>query len=192
LDGVDADREIVAGDAHPLGVAAEAIARLNRLYGPGPDGDRFLLLHRRRVFNASENVWMGWERKRGKLHELNRLLRGALDTTFVAVAGQAPRVPDNVRFVITLDADTRLPRDAARRMVGKMAHPVNRPQFSQREQRVIAGYAIMQPRVTPALPLGREGSAYQRVSSGPAGIDPYAAAISDVYQDLFGEGYLHW
>ncbi|GAB1715768.1 MAG: glycosyltransferase 36 [Nitrobacter sp.] len=187
-DGVDADREIVEGDAHPLGVAAEAIARLNRLYGPGPDGDRFLLLHRRRVFNASENVWMGWERKRGKLHELNRLLRGALDTTFVAVAGQAPRVPDNVRFVITLDADTRLPRDAARRMVGKMAHPVNRPQFSQREQRVIAGYAIMQPRVTPALPLGREGSAYQRVSSGPAGIDPYAAAISDVYQDLFGEG----
>jgi cyclic beta-1,2-glucan synthetase len=113
-DGVDADREIVEGDAHPLGVAAEAIARLNRLYGPGPDGDRFLLLHRRRVFNASENVWMGWERKRGKLHELNRLLRGALDTTFVAVAGQAPRVPDNVRFVITLDADTKLPRDAAR------------------------------------------------------------------------------
>ncbi|WP_425905627.1 GH36-type glycosyl hydrolase domain-containing protein [Nitrobacter sp. TKz-YC02] len=187
-DGVDADREIVASDAHPLGVAAEAIARLNRHYGPGPDGDRFLLLHRRRVFNARENVWMGWERKRGKLHELNRLLRGAPDTTFVAVAGKAPRVPDNVRFVITLDADTRLPRDAARRLVGKMAHPVNRPQFSERERRVISGYAIIQPRVTPALPLGREGSVYQRVSSGPAGIDPYAAAISDVYQDLFGEG----
>jgi cyclic beta-1,2-glucan synthetase len=110
----------------------------------------------------------------------------------VAVAGQAPHVPDNVRFVITLDADTKLPRDAARRLVGKMAHPVNRPQFSEREQRVVGGYAIIQPRVMPALPLGREGSAYQRVSSGPAGIDPYAAAISDVYQDLFGEGYLHW
>jgi len=187
-DGLDADREIVENDAHLLTVAAQAIARLNRRYGPGPGGDRFLLLHRRRLFNEGENTWMGWERKRGKLHELNRLLRGAADTSFVAVEGRAPQVPDGVRFVITLDADTRLPRDAARRLVGKMAHPLNRPRFDENLRRVTSGYAILQPRVTPALPLGSEGSVYQIVSSGPAGIDPYAAAISDVYQDLFGEG----
>lgn len=186
-DGVDADRETVEDDARLIAVTAQAIARLNRIYGPGPEGDRFLLLHRRRLFNKGENKWMGWERKRGKLHELNRLLRGASDTSFVAVEGKAPQVPDGVRFVITLDADTRLPRDAARRLVGKMAHPLNRPGFSKGAQ-ITSGYAILQPRVTPALPLDQEGSVYQRVSSGPAGIDPYAAAISDVYQDLFGEG----
>jgi len=131
---------------------------------------------------------MGWERKRGKLHELNRLLRGATNTTFVPVAGRAPRVPAGVRYVVTLDADTRLPRDAALRLIGKMAHPLNRPKFSEVEQRVVNGYAILQPRVTPSLPVGREGSLYQRVASGPGGMDPYAAAVSDVYQDLFGEG----
>ncbi|HSS65325.1 MAG TPA: glycosyl transferase, partial [Gammaproteobacteria bacterium] len=187
-DGVDADQEVLEGDANLLGVAAEAIGRLNRRYGPGPGGSRFLLLHRRRVFNAGENKWMGWERKRGKLHELNRLLRGATDTTFMPVAAPAQQVPADVRYVITLDADTRLPRDAALRLIGKMAHPLNRPKFSDVERRVIDGYAILQPRVTPSLPVGREGSFYQRVFSSPGGIDPYAAAVSDVYQDLFGEG----
>ncbi|CAG4892407.1 GH36-type glycosyl hydrolase domain-containing protein [Paraburkholderia gardini] len=187
-DGLDADQEVVAGDAHLLAVAADAIEALNRRYEPGPGGSRFLLLHRRRVFNASENKWMGWERKRGKLHELNRLLRGATDTTFLSIAGRAPHVPSDVRYVITLDADTRLPRDAALRLIGKMAHPLNRPKFSDVEQRVVDGYAILQPRVTPSLPVGQEGSLYQRVFSGPGGMDPYAAAVSDVYQDLFGEG----
>ncbi|MGO4333938.1 glucoamylase family protein [Labrys sp. KB_33_2] len=187
-DGLDADRQTVESDAGLIAVTAQAIAQLNRRYGPGPGGDRFLLLHRRRLFNEGESTWMGWERKRGKLHELNRLLRGASDTSFVAVEGRPPQVPDGVRFVITLDADTRLPRDAARRLVGKIAHPLNRPRFDDGERRVASGYAILQPRVTPALPLDHEGSIYQRVSSGPAGIDPYAAAISDVYQDLFGEG----
>jgi cyclic beta-1,2-glucan glucanotransferase len=187
-DGLDADQEVAANDAHLLAVAAEAIEALNRRYGPGPGGNRFLLLHRRRVFNERENTWMGWERKRGKLHELNRLLRGATDTTFMPIAGIAPQVPPDVRYVITLDADTRLPRDAALRLIGKMAHPLNRPRFSDAGQRVINGYAILQPRVTPSLPVGREGSFYQRVFSGPGGMDPYAAAVSDVYQDLFGEG----
>ena len=131
---------------------------------------------------------MGWERKRGKLHELNRLLRGATDTTFLAVGGRPPVVPSGVRYVITLDADTRLPRGAARRLVGKMAHPLNRPRLDPRTGRVVEGYAVLQPRVTPALPTGREGSLFQRVFSGPCGIDPYAFAVSDVYQDLFGEG----
>ncbi|RYY53481.1 MAG: glycosyl transferase, partial [Comamonadaceae bacterium] len=160
-----------------------AIAALNQRHGPAPGGARFVLLHRRRTFNARESVWMGWERKRGKLHELNRLLRGATDTSYVACT-----VPQGVRYVLTLDADTRLPRDAAVRLVGKMAHPLNQPRFDATLQRVVGGYAILQPRITPSLPVGREGSLYQRVSSSPGGMDPYAMAVSDVYQDLFGEG----
>ncbi|BBK39943.1 glycosyl transferase [Allostella sp. ATCC 35155] len=187
-DGIDADSEILASDAPLLEQALAAIGQLNRRHGPGPAGDRFLLLHRRRRFNPGEGKWMGWERKRGKLHELNRLLRGANDTSFMNLAGRAPQVPADVRYVITLDADTRLPRDAALRLVGKMAHPLNRPQFSATVQRVVGGHAILQPRVTPSLPIGSEGSFYQRVTSAPSGMDPYAAAVSDVYQDLFGEG----
>ncbi|MGE6790531.1 GH36-type glycosyl hydrolase domain-containing protein [Pseudomonas guineae] len=187
-DGLDAAQEQLPGDAALLQLASHAIGQLNLRYGPGVAGSRFLLLHRRRQFNPSENVWMGWERKRGKLHELNRLLRGADDTSFIPVPGLTQRVPAAVRYVITLDADTRLPRDAALRLIGKMAHPLNQPRFSQRLQRVVGGYAILQPRVTPSLPLQREGSLYQKVFSSPGGMDPYAAAVSDVYQDLFGEG----
>ena len=171
-----------------LEAAIAGIARLNRRYGPAPGGDRFLLLHRKRVWNAGEARWIGWERKRGKLHELNRLLRGATDTSFLDIGGQAPTVPAGVRYVITLDADTRLPRDTVHRLIGKMAHPLNRPRFDAAAGRVVAGHAVLQPRVTPSLPVGREGSLFQRVFSSMNGIDPYAAAVSDVYQDLFGEG----
>lgn len=188
LDGVDADTQVVASDGPLLALADEAIARLNQQYGPGPAGPRFLLLYRQRIFNESENRWMGWERKRGKLHELNRLLRGATDTSFIATAAGEPQVPADVRYVITLDADTRLPRDAALRLIGKMAHPLNRPRFSADQQRVVDGYGILQPRVTLALPMGKGSSLYQWVFSGPGGMDPYAAAVSDVYQDIFGEG----
>lgn len=188
LDGVDADTQVVASDGPLLALADEAIARLNQQYGPGPTGPRFLLLYRQRIFNESENRWMGWERKRGKLHELNRLLRGATDTSFIATAAGEPQVPADVRYVITLDADTRLPRDAALRLIGKMAHPLNRPRFSADQQRVVDGYGILQPRVTLALPMGKGSSLYQWVFSGPGGMDPYAAAVSDVYQDIFGEG----
>src|SRR6185503_5175017 len=184
----DAATEIVAGDEVLLDAAAAGIARLNRRYGPAPGGERFLLLHRRRVWNEKQQAWMGWERKRGKLLELNRLLRGATDTTFTAVGGNAPAVPDGVRYVITLDSDTRMPREAARRLVGKMAHPLNRAKLDAGARRIVDGHGVLQPRVTPSLPVGREGSLYQRIFSGMSGIDPYAAAASDVYQDLFGEG----
>ena len=187
-DWVDAATQQADGDEALLETAIAGIARLNRRYGPAPGGARFLLLHRKRLWNASEARWIGWERKRGKLHELNRLLRGATDTSFLSVGGQAPRVPTDVRYVITLDADTRLPRDAARRLIGKMAHPLNRPRFDIAAGRVLAGYAVLQPRVTPSLPVGREGSLFQRIFSSMNGIDPYAAAASDVYQDLIGEG----
>ena len=181
-------RKHVDGDEALLDTAIAGIARLNQRYGPAPGGDRFLLLHRKRLWNAGEARWIGWERKRGKLHELNRLLRGATDTSFLPIRGQAPKVPAGVRYVITLDGDTRLPRDAVRRLIGKMAHPLNRPQFDTAAGRVLAGYAVLQPRVTPSLPVGREGSLFQHVFSSMNGIDPYAAAASDVYQDLIGEG----
>jgi cyclic beta-1,2-glucan synthetase len=187
-DWADAPTENAAGDEALLATAAEAIARLNRLHGKGSAGDRFLLLHRRRVWSDVQTQWMGWERKRGKLHELNRLLRGATDTNFRDVNQRAPEVPPGVRYVITLDADTRLPRETARRLVGKMAHPLNHPRFDAATGHVVEGYAVLQPRVAPSLPVGREGSFFQRVFSSASGIDPYAAAVSDVYQDLFGEG----
>jgi len=187
-DWTDSTTESTAEDEELLAAAAAGITNLNRRYEPALDGDRFLLMHRRRVWNQSEGKWIGWERKRGKLHELNRLLRGATDTTFVSVGARPRSVPSGVRYVITLDADTRLPLGAARRLVGKMAHPLNRPQFDPRTCRVVEGHAVLQPRVTPTLPTGREGSIYQRVFAGPCGIDPYAFAVSDVYQDLLDEG----
>ncbi len=183
-DAADATAESTAEDAPLVATALDAIARLNALY-PSDDGARFFFLHRRRLWNASEGVWMGWERKRGKLAELNRLLRGATDTSFAVISSA---VPVGIRYVITLDADTRLLRDTARRMIGKLGHPLNQPRFDAAAQRVTGGYGILQPRVTPALPIGHDGSVYQAVFSSPGGIEPYAAATSDVYQDLFDEG----
>jgi cyclic beta-1,2-glucan synthetase len=184
----DARTEREPGDEEILAAARDGIARLNRRHGAAPDGGpRFFLFHGRRLWNEPERTWMGWERKRGKLHELNRLLRGAPDTTFLPLDGVTPVAPAGVRYVVTLDADTQLPRGAVARLVGTMAHPLNRPRFDEHAGRVVEGYAVLQPRITPPLP-GREGSFFQRLSSGPAGIDPYAAAVSDVYQDLFGEG----
>ena len=131
---------------------------------------------------------MGWERKRGKLHELNQFLRGSTTTSFISAGGLPPEPIPGVRYVITLDADTRLPRGAVARLVGTMAHALNRPQFSAKEGRVVDGYGLVQPRITPSLPTKHEGSLFQKIFSGPSGIDPYASAVSDVYQDLFREG----
>jgi cyclic beta-1,2-glucan synthetase len=191
-DWIDAPAESMPGDEELLAAASAGIARLNARHGPASGGEpRFLLLHRRRVWSEGEECWFGWERKRGKLEELNRLLRGATDTTFLSLAdpaAQAMLQSSGVRFVLTLDADTRLPREVARRLIGTLAHPLNRPRFDEARGRVVEGYGILQPRITPSLPTAQEGSLFQRIFSGPAGIDPYAAAVSDVYQDLFGEG----
>jgi cyclic beta-1,2-glucan synthetase len=187
-DWIDADVERTEGDAELVAFARDGIERLNRRYGPAPAGPRFLLLHRRRVWNESERRWIGWERKRGKLHELNRLLRGATDTTFTDMDRVAPSLPKNVRYVVTLDSDTRLPRDTVRQLIGKMAHPLNRPRLDSERNAIVEGYGVLQPRVTPSLPNGGEGSLFQRVFSSSSGIDPYATAVSDVYQDLFCEG----
>ena len=188
-DWTDAPSESMPGDDELLAAAVDGISNLNKRYGAAPGGgDRFFLFHRRRVWNACQHGWMGWERKRGKLHELNHLLRGSTTTTFMPTAGRTPEAIHDVRYVITLDADTRLPRGAAARLVGTMAHPLNQPTFSSREGRVLDGYSLVQPRITPTLPADREGSLFQKIFSGPSGMDPYASAVSDVYQDLFREG----
>ncbi len=187
-DWLDAATEHAPGDEEIVAALRAGIARLNVHHGPAPGGgDRFFALHRRRRWNARDAVFMGWERKRGKLHELNRLLRGAADTSFLGEGGGAPGVPGGVRYVVTLDADTRLPLGVVHRLVGTMAHPLNRPRIDPATRCVVEGYGVLQPRVTPPLP-DHAGSIFQRLSSGASGIDPYAAAVSDVYQDLFGEG----
>ncbi len=141
-DWLDAPCETLPDDDDLLALAVDGIALLNQRYGPAPGGgERFFLFHRKRVWNESEGKWMGWERKRGKLHELNQLLRGSESTTFMAVGGRPLASLTGVRYVITLDADTRLPRGAASRLVGTMAHPLNRPRFSARDGRVLEGYA---------------------------------------------------
>lgn len=184
-DWGDAAQEHGPDDKPLLERARQGIKQLNDRYGPGPDqATRFFIFHRRRLWNPKEGVWMGWERKRGKLHELNRLLRGDTNTTFVDVSA----VPSGIRYVITLDADTHMPHGAAPRLVGAMAHPLNRPSFDPALERVVEGYGVMQPRITPTLPTAGTSSLYQQIYSGPAGIDPYAFAVSDVYQDLFKEG----
>ncbi len=170
-----------ASDLQLLDDALAGITALNLRYG----GGRFVLLHRSRKWNGQQGRWMGWERKRGKLHELNRLLLGAQDTSFSVIGGI---IPPAIRYVLTLDADTKLPRDAARRLVGKIAHPLNKARFDAAAGRVTEGYAVLQPRVTPSLPTGHNGSLFQRIFSTPRGTDPYVFAVSDVYQDLFGEG----
>jgi len=188
-DWVDAPSESLPGDDELLAIAFDGVEGLNLRHGPAPDGGkRFFLFHRERVWNGSQQKWMGWERKRGKLHELNQLLRGSTNTTFIPFGGRPPKAPPGVRYVITLDADTLLPRGAAARLVATMAHPLNQPQFSARAGRVVDGYSVVQPRIARSLPTGREGSLFQKIFSGPSGVDPYAAAVSDVYQDLFREG----
>ena len=188
-DWRDADVEETAEDAALLAAAREAVADLNRRHPHAPNGGpRFFMFHRHRVWNESQRCWMGWERKRGKLHELNRLLRGATDTTFVDLGGEPATGPAGVRYVLTLDADTRLPRDAARRLVGTMAHPLNRPVYDAELGRVTQGHAILQPRVVPTLQDSENGSLHQEIYAGPRGIDAYEFAVSDIHQDLFDEG----
>lgn len=188
-DWLDSSTENVSGDDDLLSAAAAAIDRLNETHGEALGGGaRFLLLHRRRSWNAAEGCWMGWERKRGKLQELNALLRGSTTTGILTSGRPASTPPTGVRYVVTLDADTQLPRGAVGRLVGTIAHPLNQPIFDSTTSRVTQGYGVLQPRITPTLPAEYGGSIFQRIFSGSAGIDPYASAVSDVYQDLFQEG----
>jgi cyclic beta-1,2-glucan synthetase len=183
-DFLDAPSETLAEDGPLLVCARELIDALNAKY-PG-EADRFFLFHRPRRWNAAENTWMGQERKRGKIAELNALLRGTGQDHFALVVGETAILPQ-IRYVITLDTDTQLPRDAARQFVGAIAHPLNRAVYDAHKGRVTSGYAILQPRVGISLPSTAR-SLYARLFGSDAGIDPYTRTVSDVYQDLFREG----
>ncbi|MBI2207665.1 MAG: cellobiose phosphorylase [Candidatus Rokubacteria bacterium] len=181
----DAPEEAMPGDVEVLGRLEEGIRALNAKYGQGAHGP-FHLLHRRRRWNAVAGCWMGWERKRGQVAEFNRLLAGDPDASFAGHVGD-PSFLYATRFVITLDADTELPRGAARRLVETFAHPLNRAEFDPRTNRVTAGYTILQPRME-VTPFGAPTTSFSRLFAGDPGVDLYARAASDVYQDLFGEG----
>ncbi|PTN36335.1 glucoamylase family protein [Desulfonatronum sp. SC1] len=195
-DFLDADQETVAGDAPLLLLAQQGIEALNERYKES--GDAFFLFHRPRQWNPRERIWMGHERKRGKLAALNALLRSGrggnleqglengVGSRFSLIVGNLGVLRD-VKYVITLDTDTDLPRDAAWQLVGAMAHPLNRPRYDADKGRIVSGYGILQPRVAVSLP-GTNRSRYARMFGIDAGIDPYTGVVSDVYQDLFGEG----
>lgn len=172
-------------DLHPLVLlAGHLIDQLNIRYA-GCGGGRFVMLHRHRIFNPRQGVWMGWERKRGKLLDLNRLLMGGMDS-FPFKAGDIS-VLKGTRYVLTLDSDTKLPRDSVRRMVGAMAHPLHRAIIDSKSKMVVQGYGLMQPRVGITVHSAAR-SRLASIYSGQTGFDIYSRAISDVYQDLYGEG----
>jgi len=184
-DFTDAVTETVQGDDAIIAAAMEGIRALNSRYSPASN-DSFYLLHRPRRWNPHQGVWMGWERKRGKLAEFNRFLRGGAGQAFCVVEGAVAPLRE-VRYVITLDADTILPPGAAPDLVGAIAHPLNRAVYDAAKGRVVRGYGILQPRVDISLPSAHR-SHFAAIQSGHPGVDPYTTAVSDVYQDLFGEG----
>jgi cyclic beta-1,2-glucan synthetase len=183
-DFTDAPAAVMEGDSALVERAREGVIALNAQLGAS--GERFWLLHRRRVRSPTEGCFIGWERKRGKLEELNRLLRGDASTTFSSVLAPRARFA-GIRNVITLDVDTELPRDVAVRLVGAIAHPLNQPEVDPTSRRVVRGHGIIQPRVG-ASPKSARRTRFAAAWTGGAGIDPYANALSDVYQDVFGEG----
>ena len=184
-DVVDATSQELPGDAAIIEAARSGIDALNDRLG-GPERNRFFLFHRERRWNAGDRVWMGWERKRGKIEEFNRLLRGATTTSFIVQAGALDLLP-SIKYCITLDSDTRLPRDTAKKLVGIAAHRLNRAEIDPASGRVTCGYGILQPRVSVAM-SSAAGSPFARIYAGHTGVDPYTTAVSDLYQDLFGEG----
>jgi cyclic beta-1,2-glucan synthetase len=184
-DFTDAPKEEMPADAAILAEARAGIEALNRRHGPEGRGP-FFLFHRKRLWNPSEECWMGWERKRGKIEEFNRLLRGDKQTSYTTQVGDFANHP-TVRFVITLDRDTRLPRDTAKALIGIMLHPLQRPRFDPQRRRVVEGFSVLQPRISVTL-SSASGSLFSRFHAGETGLDPYTSAVSDAYQDLFGEG----
>lgn len=191
-DFADAHTQTTEGDAALLAQLQDNIQQLNAKYAEdnaGNDfgrGDRFLLLHRPRLWNEQEQIWMGHERKRGKLNDLNAFLRGTRGNPFSCIAGSTEGL-SSVKYVITLDTDTQLARDSARQFVASLAHPLNRAYYDEEKQRVTHGYGILQPRVATCLPRSN-ASRYELMFGGEPGIDPYTRTVSDVYQDLFSEG----
>ncbi|MCP4319797.1 MAG: DUF3131 domain-containing protein [Hyphomicrobiales bacterium] len=181
----DANQEHLASDQEIEQKLAAAVRGLNRRYGIGGSGP-FCLMHRPRKFNTNEGVWMGWERKRGKLDQFNRFLLGAAADDFSICEGSVNDLRQ-IRFVITLDADTMLPPGTAAQLIGTMAHPLNEPVFDETNGDIVSGYSILQPRME-ILPSVSSETPFSHLYSGDTAIDIYTHAVSDVYQDLFGTG----
>lgn len=181
-DFKDAPSPEMSGDKELLEAGIERIRALNLKYRE----DAFLLLHRSRLWNPSEVTWMGWERKRGKLIELNRLLRQEGTTSYTVQIGKLEVLP-KIHYVITLDADTELPRGVAKKLIGTMTHPLHIPRLGEDGRNIVKGYGVLQPRIGVSV-LSARASRFTSLFSGNSGIDPYTTAVSDVYQDLFGEG----
>jgi len=181
----DASQEKMETDEALLSQAREGIERLNAKYAAPGGAALFFLFHRARQWNVHEGVWMGWERKRGKLKEFNAAVRGA-SGGFDTIVGDLQRL-QGVRYVIALDSDTQLARDSARQLVGTIAHPLNRPIYDEELGRVTCGYSILQPRLAITM-ASASRSRFARLFAGDPGIDPYTRAVSDVYQDVFDEG----
>ena len=202
-DYADAETQHTHSDAALLASASAGIAALNALHPSAPgQAPAFLLLHRQRQWSDSEQRWIGWERKRGKLEQLVRALGesgaaerpGGVDGPdgldnwpFIRRADLALPAP-GIRYLVTLDADTDMPPGRLHDLVGLAAHPLNQPRVDPRTHRVVAGYGILQPRIETPLPAPATVTGYHRLFSGQCGIDPYSAANSELYQDVFGEG----
>ncbi|MGC8642595.1 MAG: GH36-type glycosyl hydrolase domain-containing protein, partial [Isosphaeraceae bacterium] len=184
-DFADATREEMPDDRSFVDDALRRVQELNRRYA-GNGSDLFYIFHRRRLWNSAQGCWMGWERKRGKLSEFNRMLRGDRNTTYAFRSADPASLPPT-RFVITLDADTQMPRDTVGRLIGTLAHPLNQPQFDAQTGRVVAGYGVLQPRVSFHLTAATH-SRFAALLAASGGIDPYSTAASDAYMDLFGLG----
>jgi cellobiose phosphorylase len=184
-DFADATQQILPGDADLVLQLQQGIADLNSKFQRNHQ-DIFFAFHRPRLWNPGESRWIGYERKRGKIAQFNALLRGGPTTPFSLIVGDVSTLR-NVRYVITLDTDTELPRDAAQLLIATMAHPLVRPEIDPATRRIRAGYAILQPRVAVSLPSSNR-SGFVKLFAGDPGIDPYTRITSDVYQDLFQEG----
>ncbi len=184
-DFADSPAEHMPDDSALVEIVQSGLDELNSRYAK-PSAARFFLFHRRRQWNPSEGKWIGWERKRGKIHEFNRLLRGAKNTSYI-IATASDELMKTIPYVITLDSDTQLPRGSAHKLIGTILHPLNQPLLDPETHHVTAGYAILQPRVS--ISLGSAGQTrFSQIFSGNTGLDPYTTAVSDTYQDLFGEG----
>jgi cyclic beta-1,2-glucan synthetase len=188
-DWADAAQASLPEDGALLDDALQRIATLNARYPVAPDAaPRFLLLHRPRTWSDTEQRWMGWERKRGKLEMLVRLLAAGDASGFLPLAPGLRLAAGRTPYVLTLDSDTGLPPGALRDLVSIAAHPLNAPEIDARSRRVVAGFGILQPRIVTPFPMQNERSFFHWVFAGQCGLDPYGSGASDIYQDVFGSG----